>query len=262
MLYLRYLNAVMQTDLTAYRAGVMNLSLRIDQADDLFVDYAPFDHIEPAAQLAIVGLTPGRVQAANALEAMAKALHQGASPELALASAKQVASFSGPMRRNLVTLLDKIGLPAVYGRTHATDFFADKKTSVHFTSILRYPVFLAGRNYSGTPAPLSHPLLRAMIDTYFGLEIDTLADATWVPLGRHAEIVLLQLAREGRLKRECILAGLPHPSGANAERIAYFLGRKPRHALSDKTNPDLLDEARTRLLGQVRDLTEARRGRK
>jgi hypothetical protein len=31
-----------------------------------------------------------------------------------------------------------------------------------------------------------------------------------------------------------VLVGLPHPSGANAERIAFFLGRKAQHALSGR----------------------------
>ena len=37
---------------------------------------------------------------------------------------------------------------------------------------------------------------------------------------------------------------MPHPSDSNAERIAYFLGRKPREALSNKTNPDKYDQAK------------------
>lgn len=42
-----------------------------------------------------------------------------------------------------------------------------------------------------------------------------------------------------------------HPSGANAERIAYFLGRKSRSALSAKTNPDKLDRAREEMIRKV-----------
>jgi hypothetical protein len=38
---------------------------------------------------------------------------------------------------------------------------------------------------------------------------------------------------------------MAHPSGANAERIAYFLGRKARDALSGKTQPDVVDEGRS-----------------
>ena len=53
------------------------------------------------------------------------------------------------------------------------------------------------------------------------------------------------------MKAERILHGLPHPSGANAERVAYFLGRKERAALSSKTNGAQLDAARQALLAQM-----------
>lgn len=57
--------------------------------------------------------------------------------------------------------------------------------------------------------------------------------------------------KEGALASDVVLDGLPHPSGANAERIAYFLGRKAREALSPKTSPAGLDAARDRLRAQV-----------
>ena len=44
---------------------------------------------------------------------------------------------------------------------------------------------------------------------------------------------------------------MTHPSGANAERIAYFLGKKSRSALSVKTNADKLDQAREAMIGKV-----------
>jgi len=48
-----------------------------------------------------------------------------------------------------------------------------------------------------------------------------------------------------------ILAGMPHPSGANGERISYFLGRKDRDKLSSKTNPDKIDHAKEALLEKI-----------
>lgn len=52
-----------------------------------------------------------------------------------------------------------------------------------------------------------------------------------------------------------VLTGLPHPSGANAERIQYFLGRKAAAALSTKTDPSKLDAARQALSNQVLQLS-------
>ncbi|MDP1740934.1 MAG: hypothetical protein Q8L50_07565 [Polaromonas sp.] len=41
---------------------------------------------------------------------------------------------------------------------------------------------------------------------------------------------------------------LPHPSLANSERIAYFMGGKARAALSAKTNPVKLDATKSALI--------------
>lgn len=90
-----------------------------------------------------------------------------------------------------------------------------------------------------------------MVETYLAEEAEALPNAVWVPLGAHAEACLKHLAALGRLDGRRVLSGLPHPSGANAERIAYFLGRKPRGALSAKTNPDRIDAARERVMEQM-----------
>jgi len=250
MLPHRLHDAILSADLRSYRAGLPVPELRLETMDALSVDYAPFDHIETEAELVLVGLTPGRAQAANAIEAMAAALRVGRPVDEALATAKRSASFSGPMRANLLALLDRIRVPALFRRARAAEFF-EHGARVHFTSALRYPVYVDGRNYSGTPNPLRHPLLVSMIDRYLAEEAERIGHAIWVPLGGHAEAALLRLSQQGRLDRTRILAGLPHPSGANAERIAYFLDRKPRESLSSKTNPDALDAARKRLEAQV-----------
>ncbi len=88
----------------------------------------------------------------------------------------------------------------------------------------------------------------------FGDEARMLQRAVFVPLGPKVEEVLVYLAGRGVVRQDRIIAGLPHPSGANAERIAYFLRRKAREALSAKTNPAVLDDARARLLRQVSGL--------
>ena len=200
----------------------------------------------------LVGLTPGRTQAANALEALQAQLNAGRDLDRALAAAKSTASFSGSMRSSLIAMLDQVGVPQKFGRASAATFFEPGSPLVHFTSMLRYPVYLpGGANYSGAPAPLSHPVLRKMVETHLAEEARALPRAIWVPLGGHAEAGLKHLADAGLLDPARVLTGLPHPSGANAERIAYFLGRKPRANLSAKTNADRIDAARERLQRQV-----------
>jgi len=66
--------------------------------------------------------------------------------------------------------------------------------------------------------------------------------------------VFQHLQAKGLLKAEQILDGLPHPSGANAERISYFVGRKPRDELSTQTNPIVLDSAKSKILDKLAKL--------
>lgn len=90
------------------------------------------------------------------------------------------------------------------------------------------------------------PLLREHLEKWFGTEAAQLREAIFVPLGPIVdEAVRLVVAPEQ------VLSGLPHPSGANAERIAFFLGRKTRAELSAKVAPDRLLAARDGLLTNI-----------
>ncbi|MFW2545658.1 hypothetical protein ACN2XU_23805 [Primorskyibacter sp. 2E107] len=221
----------------------------------LTVLYAPFDHIETAARLVVVGITPGMTQAVNALQAAAASLSQGRSVEQSLAAAKLTASFSGgAIRTNLVAMLDAIGVAAHFAVGSTAEMFRPGATDVHFTSALRYPVFVDGKNYNGTPDMLRTPILRAQVDTHLAEEAHALPDAIWLPLGPKAEGAVSHLARRGLLDARRVLSGLPHPSGANAERVAVFLGKKRPEDASRQTNPAPLLAARARLATQIADL--------
>jgi hypothetical protein len=212
--------------------------------------YAPFDHVNTSARVVLVGITPGRQQAVNALRALQQELAHGTAVPQSLEVAKRFASFSGPMRPNLVELLDAIGLPVLLGIDSTARLFGDRSDLVHYTSVLRYPVTRNRENYSGTPRIVSTRFTREELH-WFAEEAESLPQALFIPLGPAVTEALELLASEGRLDAGRILAGLPHPSGANAERIAYFCGRKPREALSRKTDPDKLDRARAELQTRV-----------
>ena len=155
------------------------------------------------------------------------------------------------MRPNLVGLLDHVGVNRWLGIRTCDELFGDAAHLVQTTSVLRNPVFVDGENYNGTPNMTSHPLLREQLLTHFGEDAKTLPKAAFVPLGDKVAEALHFLADQSLLDRSRILDGLPHPSGANAERIAYFLGRKSRSALSAKTNPDKLDLARDKMIQKL-----------
>ncbi len=105
---------------------------------------------------------------------------------------------------------------------------------------------------------LRQPLLRDHLLKYFGEDVRALPDAVYVPLGDKVAEALHFLAGQGMQSSNQILDGLPHPSGANAERIAYFLGKKPKNALSAKTDPKKLDAARELMRQKVNALPSVR----
>jgi hypothetical protein len=224
--------------------------------------YAPFDHVNTDARVVLCGITPGLQQASRALDEARKQLRNGASIEQAKRAAKETASFAGPMRNNLITLLNHIGLQTLLDIESCARLFDTHRHLVHYTSALRYPVFIDGQNYSGSPAMLSRVSLRHQVETHLAEEVRTLGpQCLYIPLGPKVSEVFQHLQAKGLLRAEQLLDGLPHPSGANAERISYFLGGKPREKLSSKTNPAVLDVAKARLLAKLATLqSESRLG--
>ena len=159
------------------------------------------------------------------------------------------------MRNNLVNMLDHIGVHKLLGIDSCAQLFDTHRHLVHYTSALRYPVFVDGQNYSGSPAMLSRSSLRRQVETHLVEEIRVLSpQCLYVPLGPKVAEVFQHLQAKGLLKAEQILDGLPHPSGANAERISYFLGRKPRDELSTQTNPTVLDSVKSKILDKLAKL--------
>ncbi|MDR7015117.1 uracil-DNA glycosylase family protein [Acinetobacter sp. 3657] len=226
--------------------------LRIKQDGSLSCYYIPFDYITKNAKVVLVGITPGKTQLFNALCSVQNSLEKGLSEEEVLRVAKNVAAFSGTLRNNLIKLLDYIGLHEKLGISSTAGLFDKDAHLVHTTSVLKYPVFINGKDYSGsTPNMLKHPLLNEMIDAYLMEEIRQLPKAIYIPLGPKVSQVFEYLIQQGSLEDHQVLFGLPHPSGANAERIAYFLGNKARESLSIKTNPDLLDQAKVKILEKL-----------
>lgn len=218
------------------------------EAGPLRVERAPFDHIERGAKLVVVGITPGAQQRDFARAAHAQATHEGRSAPDADRIAKFAASFGGAMRSNLVRILDHVGAARWLGvPSFAQAFDPELQGRVHFTSALRYPVFVDGANYNGQPSMLGSPLLRGMVETLLAEEARALPGAIWQPLGEKPLAALDHLVRLGVLSPDQIAPSLPHPSGANVERITFFLGGKDASSLSVRTNADKLARLRQAL---------------
>jgi hypothetical protein len=248
---------VLATDPDAVKAPAqIPPSWLLARAGAVTAHYIPFDYVNLEARVVLVGISPAFVQWKNAVREARRQLAAGADDLEALRAAKYTGAFSGAIRPNLVTLLDHIGLQRWLGIASCATLFGADARLMHVTGVLRQPIFVDGKNYNGaSPNMLTHPLLQEQMLDYFAREAAPLADAVFVPLGPKVGLALAWLARRGVLDEDRILQGLPHPSGANMERIAYFLGRKEKTALSSRTNGDQIDADRRLLAARLAALT-------
>jgi len=261
ILFDRYADAIRQLDLDGIATTAdIPAQFLLDRAGRYSSHYIPFESVNRAARVVVVGISPGFAQWKNAMREARRQLARGASTDEVLRAARQAGAFSGAIRPNFVALLDAIGVQRWLGIASCATLFGADAELVHIGAILRHPVFVDGKNYSGTPAMPRHPFLRNETLRYFAHEAALLPDALYIPMGASVAEGLDWLAGQGVLRAERILHGLPHPSGANAERVAYFLGRKERSALSSRTNGAQIDAARQRLLAQMDGLTAAGSG--
>lgn len=117
---------------------------------------------------------------------------------------------------------------------------------VHSTSVLQNLVFIKEENYNGTPNRIRTLISRRQLIIGFGSQTQKMVSAIFVPFGDKVTEALKFLVKENLLDSNRFLEGLPHPSGAGAERIAYFPSKESRSAFSSKTScmVDKLDFAR------------------
>jgi hypothetical protein len=252
LLFPDYVEAIRELDLASVAApAAIPGRFLLAREGRISMHYIPFEHVNPEARIVIVGIAPGFVQWKTAMAECQRQLAAGAPQAGVLRAARLAGAFSGAIRPNFVALLDAIGIDRWLGIDSCATLFDRDAHLVQISAILRHPVFVDGRNYSGTPGMARLPFLREAVLRYFAHEAAQLPDALYIPMGGSVAEGLDWLAREGVIRRDRILHGLPHPSGANAERVAYFLGRKERADLSSRTNARQIDAARATLLAQM-----------
>ncbi len=137
------------------------------------------------------------------------------------------------MRKNLVSMLDGIGVNALLKVSSSQVLFDDERAHLHSTSILRHPVFVAGKNFTGhTKVVTKSALASAMVRDIFLGELAALPAALIVPMGDYVSEQLNQLIAEKVVDPQRVLSGFPHPSGANGHRKSRF--EEHREALAKK----------------------------
>lgn len=206
------------------RSDILKEDYLIDNNHNgLEIYYAPFDYINASASVVIVGITPGWTQMEIAYRTAIRLLKEGKNDLEVLRQVKINSSFAGSMRKNLIKMLDEIGLNTKLQTETCSALFEPKNKLLHSTSALKYPVFNNGKNYTGSsPYPLKNKLLWKQIERHFISELNNFENKLIIPLGKNVNAILDKLQAENRLNNNSILRNFPHPSGANGHRVKQF----------------------------------------
>lgn len=209
--------------------AVLSPRLKLMERRGIRVSYAPVDWVNRTASVMLVGITPGHYQATMAIAEARRCLLSRQSSNTALRRANKVAAYSGPMRRNLVSMLDGIGLQEALCLDTTDQLFTTGHRRVACVSAISYPVFVGGRNYTGHTPPLSRdPLVRSLVVASLGAQVGMVRDALVIPLGKAAQDAVELLIDEELLEPDRCLLGFPHPSGVFAGRLDQYRRRRRR----------------------------------
>lgn len=232
---------------------VPEVQLAAAPTESLVVYDAPIGWINRDARVALIGVTPGFTQMEIAYRSVRRCLLEGVSPKDACRLAKYEASFGGPMRANLVQMLDELGVRELLGIQSAAQLFGSTSHLLHTTSAVRYPTFRDTLNYTGSRPPLVRSaFLMRYAREILAPELSLLETAVFVPLGKSVAAVLELLESERRIPCRRTLYGVPHPSGANGHRARQFAEAKPmlrrcfRAALAGDSVPHVQQQHGTR----------------
>ncbi len=213
------------------KSDLLVSEFRLHHDSQLDVYYAPFDYVNETAKVLLLGITPGWTQMEIAYRNARQDLLDGLATLEVCQRSKKQASFAGSMRKNLIAMLDGLGLPLLLDIPSSESLFSEHRMLLHTSSAIRYPVFVHGRNYTGhSPRILDTPTLRGFVDNVLAEELRQAPQAVIIPLGKSVAAVLEYLADKGNIERGRCLLGFPHPSGANGHRIHEFEEHRSRLA--------------------------------
>ena len=198
---------------TINQKNVKDKKFLLEKEKNIEIYYAPFDYINSKAKIVIVGITPGLQQMLQSYEV----INQGKS----LKEVKDLSSFKGSMRTGLIKYLDELKINDILKIKSSESLFNKNSRYLHTTSLVKYPVFDKGKNYSGANI-LKKKILLDFIEKNFLGELKTLKKSIIIPLGNTVSSTIEYLNNKYKLKLSCFLKGFPHPSGANARKNIQF----------------------------------------
>ena len=194
-------------------SSVVNKEFLIKKDGNIEIYYAPFDYINSKAKIVIVGITPGLQQMTQSFQV----IKDGKS----LKEVKDLSSFKGSMRTTLIKYMDELKINKKLKIKSCESLFNLDSKYLHTTSLVKYPVFDKGKNYSGVNI-LKKKILLDFIEDNFLKELEMHQNSIIVPLGNTVSSTIDYLNIKHQLNLRCFLKGFPHPSGLNVRKNIQF----------------------------------------
>ena len=199
------------------KKSVVSKDFLVNKDGNIEIYYAPFDYINSKAKIVIVGITPGLQQMIQSFQV----IKDGKS----LKEVKDLSSFKGSMRTTLIKYMDELKINKILKIKSCESLFNLDNKYLHTTSLVKYPVFDKGMNYSGVSI-LKKKILLEFIEKNFLKELKILQKSIIVPLGNTVSSTIDYLNKKHQLKLRCFLKGFPHPSGLNVRKNIQFKENK------------------------------------
>ena len=195
------------------KRSVVSKDFLVNKDGNIEIYYAPFDYINSKAKIVIVGITPGLQQMTQSFQV----IKDGKS----LKEVKDLSSFKGSMRTTLIKYMDELKINKILKIKSCESLFNLDSKYLHTTSLVKYPVFDKGKNYSGVNI-LKKKILLDFIEDNFLKELEIHQKSIIIPLGNTVSSTIDYLNTKHQLKLRCFLKGFPHPSGLNVRKNIQF----------------------------------------
>ena len=218
-----YINSISQLD-NFEKDDIICDKFTIEQNGRIQIIYAPHnEYVNKSAKILIVGICPGWTQTQIAYKTFFEDFQKGIPVPEIQKHCKFNSRFAGSMRKNLIDMLNDLHLNEHLGIENCTHLFDEECSLLHTTSLIPYPVFINGKNYTGhNPDILKSKILSTYVEKYFHPESEHFKNALIIPLGKSVDDVLKDMCNKGILTADKILFGFPHTSGANGHRKKQF----------------------------------------
>ena len=173
-----------------------------------------FDYVNPKAEVVIVGITPGNSQQ--------KGSREGMSPR----EIKRKYAFAGALRKNMVRMLDYIGVNSLLRIDTCASLWEQDFDRVEMTSLLKDATYVVGQRgktmFKDTEIIAKSKELSEKYENGFVRDCEQYKQAKlFVACGQGVYDELMKLKERGVIAAPVV--AIAHPSGNNAIRVKYYM---------------------------------------